>query len=44
VHTLDRFLDWLFLERAGKMPGAVVAAVVVILDPGVSTSHAPSSY
>lgn len=36
VHKLDRFLDWLFPEHVGKMPGAVVAAVVVILYPGIA--------
>ena len=33
---LNGFLDWLILEQAAKMPGALVAATMVVLYPGVA--------
>jgi restriction system protein len=33
---LDKFFDWLILQQMGKMPGAIVAATMVLLYPGVA--------
>jgi hypothetical protein len=33
---LDKLVDWLFLEHLGKMPGAIVAATMLLLYPGVA--------
>jgi hypothetical protein len=33
---LDKFLDWLFLERIAKMPGVAVGSIMVVFYPGVA--------